>query len=318
MNTEIFYAMSEADRLHLEVMVTEPKEGTPPKGVIQIVHGKSEHKERYLNFMEYMNSVGYACIIHDHRGHGNSVRSEEDLGYMYGVGTEGFLSDIHQITELALKRWPGLPLVMFGHGLGALAVRCCAKRWEEEVSCMILCGIPSKNPAVGSGLLFRRVVGLTQKKGTRNRIMDKIIHAPYDQKFPGETSEFGWLCSDPEAVEAYVKDPYCGFDLSMEGHEIFIQLMKETYRKTKWKTDRPDLPVLFIGGADDPYIVGPSTFHQTLGSMRSQGYRNVKGKLYPGLRHEILWETRKEQVFSDLEKYLQRALKTEEEKTEDS
>ena len=34
--------------------------------------------------------------------------------------------------------------------------------------------------------------------------------------------------------------------------------------------------------------------------MRMAGYRNVKGKLYPGMRHEILNEIEKERVYRDI------------------
>ena len=33
--------------------------------------------------MEYMAALGYMTVIHDHRGHGQSVKSGDDLGDMY-------------------------------------------------------------------------------------------------------------------------------------------------------------------------------------------------------------------------------------------
>lgn len=312
MVAETFYTMSNADELLLEVLAAEPDPDIPKKGIIQIVHGKSEHKERYLPFIRYMTSAGYVCIIHDLRGHGNSVRNEEDLGYMYGIGVEGFLSDIHQITRMAIKRWPGLKLILFGHGMGSLAVRCAAREWEEDVSCMILSGPHSRNRMVASGLLITKLKGLQQKSKMQSSIMKHLTLAPFDKRFPGESADFHWLCSDPETIEEYNRDPLCGFDLAADGYEVYLRLMKMTYHRTKWRTEKPDMPVLFIGGADDPYIGGPAPFHQAIRSMRNLGYSNVKGKLYPGLRHEILNEVNREMIFNDLVKYLQRALDNQE------
>lgn len=62
---------SEFDGLKLEVAIATPVE--TPKGIIQFSHGMAEHKERYFDFMNYLNSHGYVCVIHDHRGHGESV-----------------------------------------------------------------------------------------------------------------------------------------------------------------------------------------------------------------------------------------------------
>ena len=81
---------SMADGLDISVLAVVPDE-TPYRGILQLVHGMSEYKERYLPFMEYMAKKGYVCVIHDHRGHGKSVRALDDLGYMYGGGADAIL-----------------------------------------------------------------------------------------------------------------------------------------------------------------------------------------------------------------------------------
>ena len=40
--------------------------------------------------------------------------------------------------------------------------------------------------------------------------------------------------------------------------------------------------------------------------MRLIGYRNVRGKLYPGMRHEILNEIGREQVYHDIAVYMRK------------
>ena len=82
--TESFYIPSKVDGLQLSVMTITPD--CAPIGIVQISHGMCEHKERYIPIMEFLASKGFACIIHDHRGHGGSVKSEEDLGYFYQGG----------------------------------------------------------------------------------------------------------------------------------------------------------------------------------------------------------------------------------------
>lgn len=76
---------SNQDGLELSVLWLEPEK--EPKGILQISHGMSEYKERYLPFMRYLCERGYLCAIHDHRGHGKSVKYKSDLGYMYGGKT---------------------------------------------------------------------------------------------------------------------------------------------------------------------------------------------------------------------------------------
>ena len=88
-----------ADDLSLAVLVSEP-EGSP-EGVFQIVHGMCEHKERYVPFMEYLSAHGYVCVIHDHRGHGESVKTPDDLGFMYKGGWRAMVEDVRVVSDWA-------------------------------------------------------------------------------------------------------------------------------------------------------------------------------------------------------------------------
>ena len=63
---------SKADGLEISCLAVVPELGRDEKyrGIIQIIHGMSEYKERYIPFMEYMAERKYVSVIHDHRGHG--------------------------------------------------------------------------------------------------------------------------------------------------------------------------------------------------------------------------------------------------------
>ena len=73
---------SKCDKLPLAMTIMSP-ESEPVKGIVQISHGMAEHKERYYTFMEFLTENGYITVIHDHRGHGDSVKEDNDLGYFY-------------------------------------------------------------------------------------------------------------------------------------------------------------------------------------------------------------------------------------------
>ena len=85
---------SRADGLELSVLEVVP-EGTL-RGIVQLVHGMSENKERYQPFMEYLAAQGFLTVIHDHRGHGASVRHKRDLG---GAGYIGSHTCIELLNE---------------------------------------------------------------------------------------------------------------------------------------------------------------------------------------------------------------------------
>ena len=64
--------ISRCDGLELDVLEIQPL--SQPKGIIQFLHGMAENKKRYIETMEFFARNGYITIIHDHRGHGKSIR----------------------------------------------------------------------------------------------------------------------------------------------------------------------------------------------------------------------------------------------------
>ena len=88
---------SKRDGLELELAILEPS--SPPKGIVQISHGMAEHKERYFDFMKFLSENGYICVIHDHRGHGKSIKDKKDLGYFYTEDETFIVDDLYEVTK---------------------------------------------------------------------------------------------------------------------------------------------------------------------------------------------------------------------------
>ena len=87
------YIKASADDLKLATMLIAPDK-RQPRAIVQFVHGMCDHKERYYSFMHFLASHGYVCIIHDQRGHGESVKIKDDLEYMYSGGWKAMIEDI--------------------------------------------------------------------------------------------------------------------------------------------------------------------------------------------------------------------------------
>ena len=293
---------SRADGLELSVLEVVP-EGTL-RGIVQLVHGMSENKERYQPFMEYLAAQGFLTVIHDHRGHGASVRHKRDLGYMYGGGAEAILEDMYLINETLHKKYPELPLILFGHSMGSLAVRSFVKEHDDCVDALIVCGSPSRNPGRPMGEFLAKAAKLLFGGRHVCSLIESISFGPYVARFADEKNKFAWVCSDRKVVEAYAASELCGFTFTADAYLALFELMKRTYDRKDWRVTKPDLPILFIGGEEDPCIGSRKKFGEAIHTMEAVGYRKVKGHLYPGMRHEILNETGKQQVFREILRYL--------------
>ena len=286
---------SEYDGLLLEALLLVP-EGKP-KGIIHISHGMSEDKERYLAFMNFLVEYHYICVIHDHRGHGKSVKDRKDLGYFYTDKTDGIIQDLHQITMYIKQEYPNLPVYLFAHSMGTLVARNYMKRYDAEVEKVILCGIPTKNPFTSFALFLSKLSTKLWGGKRRNHLLNFLAFQPYNLGYKIKNS---WLCSDENIVKQYNDDPYCGFVFTNNGFLNLFQMLKDAYEKNDWQVHHVSLPILLIGGEDDPVIQNKKKFYETERFLQSLGYVEVKGKLYKGKRHELLNEINKKEVYQDI------------------
>ncbi|MDD5952527.1 MAG: alpha/beta fold hydrolase [Oscillospiraceae bacterium] len=286
--------------LHLLLVVPEGK----INGIVQVSHGMAEHKERYVPFLEMLAENGYAAVIHDHRGHGDSVVTKEDYGYFYDdTGTE-IVKDLYVVTQYAKEVFPGVPLYLFGHSMGTLVARNYLKLHDDAIDKLILCGAPCKNDGAKGGLLLIKRMEKHRSDRYRVQSVDKLVFGSYNRKFTESRMKNRWICSVPEVVFQYNRCPKCGFTFTLNGFENLFRLMLSCYDDTGWQVHRPRLPILFLGGGDDPVIGGGDGFLAQMDFLQKIGYPNVCGKLYGGKRHELLNEDIKEQIYQDVLSFL--------------
>lgn len=289
---------SSSDDIELSILISVPSE--KPKAILQIVHGMCEYKERYKGFMEYISLHGYVCVIHDHRGHGKSVKSSDDLGYFYKGGYSAMIEDTKYVRDFARAKYPGLYPILFGHSMGSMIARAYLKRYDRTILGLVVCGSPSRNRAAGIAQVLAWFSAKIFGDRYRPRFIQKLAFGPFNSRFRHEGSPNAWICSDPEVVQAYDRDPLCSFTFTANGFYNLFSLMRYTYRKFGWKVRNPMLPILFISGKEDPCMRGIKNFKASVKTLSDVGYEDVVSMLLPGMRHEILNEKGKENVWYDI------------------
>lgn len=298
MKKEFITLASAYDGLTLSVAKTVP-EGEP-KAVVQFVHGMIEHKERYYPLMEWLSGHGYVCIVSDLRGHGASARNEKDLGYFGKDGWKALIEDIKTVGDQARKEFSGIPFTLIGHSMGSLIVRSYLKRYDSSIDRLIVCGSPSDNPAKGAGKAIAKAIQVLTGPHHRSALLQKISFAGYNKEFQADGYDRAWVCSDPEILKAYHNDPLCSFTFTVDGFINLFDLMSDCYSNDGWNITRPDLPIHFISGALDPCRISDKAWNASIEFIKGRGYKDVSGRLYPGMRHEILNETDRATVWEDL------------------
>jgi alpha-beta hydrolase superfamily lysophospholipase len=288
---------SQADGLPLAVCLATPESGEP-KALVQLAHGMAEHKGRYLPFMSYLADQGYAVLINDHRGHGESMRNPGDLGFFYAGGAKALVSDLHQLTLWFRDRFPGRKLFLFGHSMGSLAVRVYRQHYDGDIDGLVVCGSPGRNPATGVGLALNRM--MTAFKGERyiSQMFVNMTTGSFNKDNPKSGSANAWLSTNQDNVQKYDADPLCGFPFTLNGYKALLTLMRDAYQPVP--AAHPDLPIHFLSGTEDPCAPDEKGFNDAVTYLLRDGYHTVTAHMYPGMRHELLNHTNRMQVYEDL------------------
>lgn len=294
---ERYRIKSAYDGLNICFAVERPK--VAPKAVLQLVHGMCSCKERFEAFMQYMAANGVVCIASDLRGHGESIRHKEDLGYMYKGGYKALISDLRQVCDWGHSEFPTLPYFILGQSMGSLAARIFIRQNDSGISGLIVCGSPSWNPlsvvakwATGAGC----ALGLGH---TRSRVLQNITSNKFNKRFESEGPQ-SWTCSDPQVRKSFKENPLCNFIFTINGVYNLLSMMGETYSSDTWRISNPQMPIVFLSGADDPCLINEQKFHQAAYHIHKAGYKNVSSVLYPKMRHEVLNEIDKMTVWKDI------------------
>ncbi len=109
-------------------------------------------------------------------------------------------------------------------------------------------------------------------------------------------------------MDAYIKDPLCGFTFTVNGFQTLLELVNRLYKKENLEKMPKDLPVLFVAGKEDPVGDYGQGVEKAYRSFQDIGMKNVRMKLYEGDRHELLNESDRKKVYEDIYQWIKSAI----------
>ena len=244
---------------------------SPPEAVVCLVHGIGEHSFRYLNVAGAFTKEGYVLFGADLRGHG---KSGGPRGHFPSI--EAVLLDIDLVLEHARKRYPGLPLFLYGHSLGGILVLHYVLKHKPDVKGVI---------ATSSGL--HNAIEKQLFKVLAAKILGSII--------PTVTIPSGLdvnaLSHDGEIGKLYNNDPLVHNKMSFGFGKIMLNV-------THWTLEHASefsVPLLLLHGKSDS-IALPSSSIEFAASLNE----TCKLVLWDDAYHELHNETFKDEVFKTM------------------
>ena len=190
------------------------------RGIVVLLHGYGEHLGLYDALARRLTADGHAVHAMDAVGHG---RSDGERALI--ASWDHYVDDARQLVDLAGDRHPGRPLVIVGHSGGAVAAFLLALRSPGIARALVLSGSPLRP------LPWADDLG--------------------DDEVDADPSEM--FSTHPEYVHALLHDP-----LTWHGgfRPETVRALAATWPEIAagLAEGRPDVPVLFVHGEEDPVV----------------------------------------------------------------
>ena len=246
----------------------------------------------------------------DHLGHGETA-SDGKFGYFAPKGGWDLVArDIRQLRVLQGERHPSLPYVMLGHSMGSFLTRTYLIRWPGTLDGAVLSGTGQEPaPLVALGRLLAG--GLCALRGPEyvSDLVYQLSLGAYNRAFRPNRTTADWLSRDEGAVDANLRDPLCAFRPTVSMFRDMMTGLRFIARRDNLARMDRATPVYFLSGDRDPVGSNGRGVRKVYGYFQRHGTRDLKLKLYPGGRHEMLNEINRDEVYADVLAWLEGHIK---------
>jgi acylglycerol lipase len=236
-----------------------------------------EHFGRYKHVIDFFNSIGYAVVTMDYRGHGTSQ------------GKRGHIDSYNQLmddTDLLVKKahelFANKPLIIYGHSLGGNIAANYVLRRKPVLKGLIV-----------SAPYFKLAFNPPAWKVAMSKIMAKVLPA---LTLPTGL-ELAALSHDQSVIDGYKNDPMVHHKISST---FFINVHPAGLYSIEHAAELKTKTLAMHGLADRI-----TSYHGTK-EFAEKNPQMIELKLWHGLYHEIHNEKEKQQIFDYIAGWLQK------------
>lgn len=279
------------------------------KGNVVISHGMCEYSLRYDDFAKFLNEHGYDVYALDQVGHGLNQRS--GLGVWNDYSFKQCVKNLH--TEMEALRATSKPTILIGHSMGSFVCQYYLQKYSRElhINGVILSGTS------GPSFKYKFAYGFTlfhskfHKLSKPSKFLNNLAFSSFNKKIKKKDRHFkmDWLTTDKNVVENYMRDRQCNFTPSIGFFLSFFKALNIIYKNERLDWIQKDLPILITGGDMDPVGEYAKGLHKLQATYAEHGL-SPEVKVYKGMRHEILNEIGKQEVYDDFLKFIEEHTKS--------
>jgi alpha-beta hydrolase superfamily lysophospholipase len=248
-----------------------------PRAAVIVLHGYADHSGRYLEVMGHLAGRRLSVHAMDYRGHG---QADGRRGHVDSFSQ--YLDDFGLFLDLVAAETKGLRCFVLAHSHGALITLDYALSHPDAPIAGAVLTDPYLRLALTPPPVLVAISGLLSRT------------VPWF--FVSNRLQAGMLTRDEAIQRATERDPLYN---QVATARWFIQ-SKRAQLEVMLRAPEYHWPTLFLLGGADPIAAGDAgrSFFERAGSADKQL------KTYDGFRHEILNEVGREQVYADIDAWL--------------
>lgn len=276
-----------------------------PKCVLQIIHGMAEYIECYDYFANYLVAHGFVVVGEDHLGHGKSGTDNGRYGYFCKTDPATVVvRDVHRLKKIMQQKYPNIPYFILGHSMGSFILRNYLFRYGTGIDGALIIGTGNQEAwKTAFGKWLTRFLAAFQGWEHPSGLINAVIFGKNNRHVEHPSTIMSWLTRDTERVEKYMEDKACGFTFTLNGFFALFELISRCQNRKNLEKIPKELPIFIASGDKDPVGNYGKAVEKLYEMYRFLGL-NVRLKMYPNARHEILNEINKLDVYKDVEAWL--------------
>jgi alpha-beta hydrolase superfamily lysophospholipase len=277
----------------------------------------AEHGARYDEFAGLLAEKGFEVWAADWRGHGKTADpavNDPSSGGLLGhcADRNGFFKTVEDIDGIFSLMAPAreAPLVIIGHSWGSFLAQAYIEAHGKRLSGCILSG--TRGPGglnILFGAPFVSLLSLLQGSRIKSLMVHNMGAGSYNAAFKPNRTAYDWLSRDEAEVALYAADPCCGQMCTIGFYRDMLRGLLAIHRTEAIKRIPRSLPVLIFAGAADPVGSMGASPTTLVKAYKKHGIQDLEFVLYPEARHEMLHETNRGEVVSDILSWLDRHIK---------
>ena len=283
-----------------------------PVGIVQVIHGMTEHTGRYEDLARFLTDHDFICVANDHLGHGKTVaKTRGFFGYKYGV--DHLCKDVNTLRKRIYKDYPDLPYFFLGVSMGTFIERILISdsKVAEQLSGAIMAATAIDSPEIYKALdLINDRINDNGPKVVDVELSRQIF-SNSSNAFANENDSLAWVTSNLGKREQYRNDSQSNFLFTNAGLRDLLTLLIEANKDSTIDATDPRLPLLFLSGKDDVLGDFGRAARKIAAKYLKGGTDDLSVKIFPKVRHDVLFDFPATQnlAFKTLESWLLPRLK---------